>query len=121
MDGLRKVPQNIPNQNLIKENLDKPLSSIPDPFGKFKSFSDHNNNMLIEFLNGFDFQFEFKSATKEYKSGRFNEGLEAIFINHDKILNIILPTLGKDRRQTYSPFLPICKSTGNVLQVKLRN
>ena len=66
------------------------------------------------------FKFEFKSATKEYKSGSFNEGLEGNFINHDKILNIILPTLGKDRRQTYSPFLPICKSTGKVLQVKIK-
>ena len=120
MDGLRKVPQNIPNQNLIKENLEKPLSSIPDPFGKFKSFSEHNNNMLINFLNEFDFDFEFKSATEHYKSGNFNIGLEAIFENYEKIVNIILPTLGKDRRETYSPFLPICKSTGKVLQVKIK-
>ena len=104
MDGLRKVPENIPNQDLIKENLEKPLSSIPDPFGKFKSFSEHNNNMLINFLNEFDFDFEFKSATDYYKSGNFNTGLEAIFENYEKIVNIILPTLGKDRRETYSPF-----------------
>ncbi|MBD22846.1 MAG: lysine--tRNA ligase [Alphaproteobacteria bacterium] len=120
MDGLRKVPQNVPNQELIRENLDKPLSSIPDPFGKFESFSEHNNNMLINFLKGFNFEFEFKSATEQYKSGNFNKGLEAIFDNYDKILNIILPTLGKDRRLTYSPFLPICKSTGKVLQVQIK-
>ena len=109
MDGLRKVPQNIPNQDLIEKNLDKPLSSIPDPFGKFDSFSDYNNNKLIDFLNGFNFQFEFKSATEEYKSGNFNEGLEEIFKNYDNILNIILPTLGKERRQTYSPFYQFVK------------
>ena len=120
MDGLRKVPQNIPNQNLIKENLEKPLSSIPDPFGKFKSFSEHNNNKLIDFLKGFEFDFIFKSSTEQYKSGKFNEGLEAIFDNYEDICNVILPTLGKDRRETYSPFLPICKSSGKVLQVKVK-
>ena len=120
MDGLRKVPKNIPNQDLISQNLDKPLSSVPDPFDKFKSFSDYNNNMLIDFLRRFDFEFEFKSATEQYKSGNFNSGLEAIFDNYEKILNVILPTLGKDRRKTYSPFLPICNSTGKVLQVTVK-
>ena len=120
MDGLRKVPHNIPNKELIEKNLEKPLSSIPDPFGKFKSFSDHNNNMLVDFLKDFNFDFEFKSSTEHYKAGDFNNGLEAIFDNYEKILTIILPTLGKDRRQTYSPFLPICKSTGKVLQVKIK-
>ena len=95
MDGLRKVPQNIPNQDLIKENLEKPLSSIPDPFGKFKSFSDHNNNKLIDFLKSFEFDFVFKSATEQYQSGDFNQGLEAIFDNYEKILNVIIPTLEK--------------------------
>ena len=120
MDGLRKVPQNIPNQDLIKENLEKPLSSIPDPFGKFKSFSDHNNTKLIDFLKSFEFDFVFKSATEQYQSGNFNQGLEAIFDNYEKICNVIIPTLGKDRRETYSPFFPICKSTGKVLQVKVK-
>ena len=119
MDGLRKVPDNVPNKELIEKNLEKPLSSIPDPFDKFSSFSEHNNNKLKEFLDSFDFQYEFKSATENYKTGIFNNGLEAIFDNYDKILDIILPTLGKERRETYSPFLPICKTTGKVLQVKV--
>ena len=120
MDGLRKVPDNVPNKNLIEKNLDKPLSSIPDPFEKFSSFSEHNNNKLREFLDSFNFKYEFKSATNHYKAGIFNDGLEAIFDNYDKILDIILPTLGKERRGTYSPFLPICKTTGKVLQAKVK-
>ena len=79
MDSLRKVPDNIPNKAIIKENLDKPLSSIPDPFNKFSSFSEYNNNKLQEFLNSFEFEYEFKSATNYYKNSKFNEGLEAIF------------------------------------------
>ncbi|MBS91604.1 MAG: lysine--tRNA ligase [Rickettsiales bacterium] len=119
MDGLRKVPENIPNKDLIKDNLEKPLSSIPDPFQEFKSFAEHNNNKLINFLNDFNFEYEFKSATDHYKNGFFNNGLQAIFENYEKVLNVILPTLGKERRETYSPFLPICKETGKVLQVKV--
>ena len=121
MDGLRKVPQNIPNTEIIHEHLDKPLSSIPDPFEKFESFSEHNNNKLIKFLEKFKFDFEFKSSTKLYKNGKFNKGLEAIFDNYDKITNVILPTLGKQRKETYSPFMPICKTSGKVLQVKVKN
>lgn len=119
MDGLRKVPQNIPNQEIVEKNLDKPLSSIPDPFEKFDSFSQHNNEKLKEFLKNFNFEFEFKSSTDHYKKGIFNSGLEAIFENYDQILNIILPTLGKERKKTYSPFLPICQKSGKVLQVKI--
>ena len=121
MDGLRKVPLNIPNKEMISKHLEKPLSSIPDPFEKFESFSKHNNNKLVEFLKRFNFDFEFKSSTENYKSGKFNDGLVSIFDNYDKILNIILPTLGKERRKTYSPFLPICKSSGRVLQVRIDN
>ena len=119
MDGLRKVPQNIPNQDLIKENLEKPLSSIPDPFEKFKCFSDHNNNKLVSFLKKFDFEFEFKSSTEHYKSGYFNEGLNSVLENYEKILEVILPTLGNERKETYSPFLPICINSGKVLQVRI--
>ncbi len=119
MDGLRKIPENIPNKELIKKNLEKPLSSIPDPFEKFQSFAEHNNQKLIKFLNGFNFEYEFKSATEHYQKGIFNDGLQAIFENYEKILNVILPTLGKERRKTYSPFLPICKDTGKVMQVKV--
>ncbi len=121
MDGLRKVPLNIPNKSLMEDNLDKPLSSVPDPFEKFESFSENNNSRLKEFLNKFDFKYEFKSSTQHYKTGLFNEGLEGIFDNYDKIINIILPTLGNERRKTYSPFLPICKTSGKVLQVKIEN
>ena len=119
MDGLRKVPKNVPNQDLIKQHLEKPLSSIPDPFQEFASFSEHNNNKLISFLKKFNFDFEFKSATHHYKNGIFNEGLDSVLLNYEKILNVILPTLGKERRETYSPFLPICQQTGKVLQVKI--
>ncbi len=116
MDGLRKVPLNIPNKPMVEEHLDKPLSSIPDPFEKYLSFAEHNNQKLIDFLKKFSFDFEFKSSTKHYKAGEFNSGLEFIFDNYEKILNIMLPTLGNERRKTYSPFLPICKTTGKVLQ-----
>ena len=117
MDGLRKVPLNIPNQDMVKCHLEKPLTSIPDPYNEFNSFAEYNNNKLKKFLDNFEFEFEFKSSTSHYKNGDFNSGLEAVFDNYDKILNIILPTLGSERRKTYSPFLPICKSSGKVLQV----
>ena len=104
MDGLRKVPLNIPNKEMISKHLEKPLSSIPDPFEKFESFSKHNNNKLVEFLERFNFDFEFKSATENYKSGKFNEGLVSIFDNYDKILNIILPTLGKEKTKNLLTF-----------------
>ena len=119
MDGLRKVPQNIPNKDVINNHLEKPLSAIPDPFDKFPSFAAHNNNKLKEFLRGFHFDFEFKSSTEHYKNGIFNPGLDAIFNNYEKIMNVILPTLGSERKKTYSPFLPICKASGRVLQVKI--
>ena len=98
MDGLRKVPQNIPNSEIIEEHLEKPLSSIPDPFEEFESFSAYNNNKLVKFLENFKFDFEFKSSTQLYKNGNFNEGLEAIFDNYDKVMNVILPTLGKRKK-----------------------
>ena len=119
MDGLRKVPLNIPNKKIIGKHLEKPLSSIPDPFEKYSSFAEHNNMKLKDFLEHFNFEFEFKSSTDHYKNGKFNSGLEAIFDNYEKVLNIILPTLGNERRETYSPFLPVCKTTGKVLQVKI--
>ena len=119
MDGLRKVPENIPKKHLIEEHINKPLSDIPDPFNEFESFSQHNNFKLKQFLNRFGFKYDFQSSTKLYKSGYFNEGLSDVLNNYEKIRNIILPTLGKERRSTYSPFLPICCKTGKVLQVKI--
>ena len=119
MDGLRKVPENIPNDEILKKNLGKPLTSIPDPFGKFNSFGEHNNEMLKEFLNKFNFKFTFKSSTEIYKSGAFNNSLFRVLEKYEDIMNIILPTLREERRKTYCPFLPICKKTGKVLEIPM--
>jgi len=117
MDGLRKVPDNVPNQELLTVNLHKPLTQVPDPFNKYNSFGEHNNEMLKNFLNSFNFRYNFKSSTSLYKSGYFNPTLQIILENYDGVMNIILPTLGKDRQRTYSPFLPICPETGHVLEI----
>ncbi len=119
MDGLRKVPENIPNDKILHENLGKPLSSIPDPFQKYKSFSDHNNTMLKNFLNKFKFNYEFKSSTENYKKGVFNDSLKRVMEKYDLIMEIILPTLRQERRKTYCPFLPICPETGKVLEIPM--
>ena len=119
MDGLRKIPENIPKQELLKKNLHKPLTDVPDPFDKFKSFGQHNNEMLKKFLNKFNFKYLFKSSTELYKSGYFNETLKLILKNYNEIMNIIVPTLCKERQKTYSPFLPICPDTGTVLEIPI--
>ena len=119
MDGLRKVPDNIPNDIVLKENLGKPLTDIPDPFGKYKSFGEHNNEMLREFLKKFNFTFTFKSSTINYKDGTFNNSLIRVMEKYNEIMNIILPTLRNERRKTYCPFLPICPETGKVLEFPL--
>ena len=117
MDGLRKVPENIPNDKILHDNLGKPLTDIPDPFKKFKSFGEHNNKMLIEFLKKFNFTFAFKSSTQNYKNGTFNNSIIRVLEKFDDIMNIILPTLRSERRKTYCPFLPICPETGKVLEI----
>jgi lysyl-tRNA synthetase class 1 len=119
MDGLRKVPENISNDKVLKENLGKPLTNIPDPFGKYKSFGEHNNEMLKEFLKKFNFNFTFKSSTENYKKGVFNNSLIRVLEKYEEIMNIILPTLRDERKKTYCPFLPICPDTGKVLQIPL--
>ena len=119
MDGLRKVPDNIPNKEILEKNLHKPLTSVPDPFKKYKSFGEHNNEMLKQFLNEFNFNYTFKSSTEIYKKGLFNEALLLVLEKYDEIKNIILPTLGKERKKTYSPFLPICADSGKVLEVPI--
>jgi lysyl-tRNA synthetase class 1 len=121
MDGLRKVPENIPNEEILKKNLGKPLTSIPDPFGKFNSFAEHNNTMLKKFLKKFNFEFSFKSSTENYKNGTFNESLKRVAEKYDEIMNIILPTLRSERRKTYCPFLPLCPETGKVLEIPMLN
>lgn len=117
MDGLRKVPDNIPNKELIAAHLNKPLTRVPDPFGTHPSFGEHNNARLRAFLDGFGFQYEFQSSTDWYKSGRFDQALLGILRRYDEVMALMLPTLGEERKATYSPFLPISPTTGRVLQV----
>lgn len=117
MDGLRKVPTNVPNQDELALDLNLPLTKVRDPFGTHESFGAHNNAKLREFLDGFGFQYEFASSTEYYKSGRFDEMLLRALERFDKIQEIMLPTLGEERRATYSPFLPVSPKTGHVLQV----
>jgi len=119
MDGLRKIPDNVPNKEILEKNLHKPLTSIPDPFKKFTSFGEHNNEMLKNFLNKFKFNYTFKSSTDTYKKGLFNNALLLVLEKYEQIIEIILPTLGKERQKTYSPFLPICPETGKVLEVPI--
>jgi len=117
MDGLRKIPDNVPNRELLQKNLHKPLTEVPDPFEKYNSFGEHNNELLKIFLDKFKFKYSFKSSTSLYKSGFFNSTLQLILENYQEIMNIIIPTLGKERQKTYSPFLPICPETGIVLEI----
>ena len=119
MDGLRKVPDNVPNQDMLREHLGKPLTAIPDPFGKYESFAHHNNAMLRAFLDRFGFEYEFLSATECYRAGRFNETLKQVLLHYQDIMDIMLPTLGKERQATYSPVLPVSPSSGRVLQVPM--
>ena len=120
MDGLRKVPDNVPNKELLAANLGKPLSRIPSPFSnEHESFAAHNNAKLREFLDQFGFDYEFVSSSDRYNSGAFDEALRGVLRNFDAILDIMLPTLGEERRQTYSPVMPVSPTTGVVLQVPI--
>ncbi len=120
MDGLRKVPDNVPNPDLLADALGKPLTAVPDPFGTHDSFAHHNNTLLRQFLDRFGFDYQFLSATDCYRSGRFDDTLRAVLRHFDDILGVMLPTLREERRQTYSPVLPLSPSTGRVLQVPVR-
>ena len=117
MDGLRKVPDNVPNQAMLADYLGHPLTKVPDPFGKFESFAHHNNAMLREFLDRFGFDYEFASSTDYYTSGKFDDALRAVLRHYDAIMGVMLPTLRAERQATYSPVLPISPRTGIVLQV----
>lgn len=117
MDGLRKVPDNVPNGAMLAEHLGKPLTRIPDPFGKFDSFAAHNNAMLRAFLDRYGFDYEFASSTDYYTSGRFDDALKGVLRHYQGIMDVMLPTLRSERRATYSPILPISPVTGVVLQV----
>jgi lysyl-tRNA synthetase class 1 len=118
-DGMRKVPDNIPNPQDYLQYIGLPLTAIPDPFGMHESYGAHMNARLRSFLDNFGFEYEFKSATESYKSGEYNEYLLKVLQNYEKIMSIMLPTLREERSKTYSPFLPICPETGHVLQVPI--
>jgi len=117
MDGLRKVPDNVPNREMLAQHLGKPLTRIPDPFNKFESFAHHNNAMLRNFLDRFGFEYEFASSTDYYTSGRFDAALLHMLRNFDAVQKIMLPSLREERAATYSPFLPVHPKTGVVMQV----
>ncbi|GAC1572848.1 MAG: lysine--tRNA ligase [Sphingomicrobium sp.] len=117
MDGLRKVPDNIPNAALLADSLGKPLTQVPDPFGTHESFAHHNNAILRSFLDRFGFDYEFVSSTEEYAAGHFDDAIRQVLRQWDAILGVMLPTLREERRQTYSPVLPLSPTTGRVLQV----
>ena len=117
MDGLRKVPDGVPNPKMLKEDLHLPLTKVRDPFGTHDSFGAHNNARLRAFLDGFGFDYEFMSSSEQYRSGRFDATLLRMLERYDAVMAIMLPTLGEERRATYSPFLPISPVTGHVLQV----
>lgn len=119
MDGLRKVPDNVPDRERLAASLNMPLTAVPDPFGTHESFAHHNNARLQTFLDRFGFEYEFFSATECYRSGMMDATLLKMLAVYDQVMDIILPTLGPDRCATYSPFLPVCPRTGRVLQVPM--
>jgi len=119
MDGLRKVPDNVPNRELLAQHLNKPLTKVPDPFGTHGSFGEHNNARLRSFLDTFGFDYEFMSSTDCYRSGKFDAALLTMLERFDQVMEIMLPSLREERAQTYSPFLPISPRTGHVLQVPI--
>ncbi|MGF7168705.1 lysyl-tRNA synthetase class 1 [Sphingobium xanthum] len=117
MDGLRKVPDNVPNQEMLAQHLGKPLTQVPDPFEKYESFAHHNNAMLCAFLDRYGFDYEFVSSTEMYRGGQFDEALKGVLRAYQAIMDIMLPTLRKERQLTYSPVLPVSPKSGIVLQV----
>lgn len=119
MDALRKVPDNIPNAAMLAAHLGQPLSSIPDPFGRYESFAHYNNAMLRKFLDRFNFDYEFVASSERYNSGAFDDALRNVLRYHGAIMAIMLPTLREERRRTYSPVLPISTASGHVLQVPI--
>ncbi|MFN3389604.1 MAG: lysine--tRNA ligase [Allosphingosinicella sp.] len=118
MDGMRKVPPGVPHQDMMHAHLDQPLSRVPDPYGcGHASYADHNNNLLRQFLDRFGFDYEFLASSECYNGGRFDEALRQVLCKYDDIMGVMLPTLREERRQTYSPVLPISRVNGKVLQV----
>lgn len=121
MDGMRKIPINVPNPEILEANMGKPLTDVPDPFGEHESFAHQNNARLRAFLDRFGFNYEFASSTDYYKSGKFDDMLKLCVEKYDAIMGVMLPTLGAERQVTYSPFLPISPTTGRVLYVPMKS
>ena len=122
MDGMRKIPENVPDRKALEPYLQMPLTRVPNPFGgTYESFGHHNNAMLRRFLDAYSFDYEFASATDYYASGRFDETLIKALEKYDEIMAVMLPTLGEERQATYSPFLPISPKSGRVLYVPVKN
>jgi len=119
MDGLRKVPDNVPNPEMVRTHLGLPLTAIPDPFGTHESFGHHMNARLRAFLDTFGFEYEFQSSSANYRAGKYDAALLDVLRHYDDVMAVMLPTLGPERRATYSPFLPLCPKTGRVLQVPI--
>ncbi|MEK9717634.1 MAG: lysine--tRNA ligase [Candidatus Puniceispirillum sp.] len=119
MDGFRKIPDNVPNHDMLKDYLNMPLTKVKDPFGTAPSFGEHNNLRLQAFLDSFGFDYEFMSSTSCYQAGVFDAALRRVLEKYDAIMDIMLPTLGPERQATYSPFFPICPDSGKVLQAKV--
>ena len=121
VDGMRKVPENVPNPDQLREHLQRPLTSVPDPFGEYDSFGAHNNAMLRRFLDTFGFQYDFISATEFYRSGQFDTVLLRAAERYDDVMAVMLASLREERQQTYSCFLPIHPETGRVLYVPMKH
>jgi len=119
MDGLREVPTNVPNREMLKPHLGKPLTAIPDPFGEDRSFAHHMNRKLREFLDSFGFQYRFASSTEQYCSGAFNEGLKKVMDNYVAITEMFTATIAEDKRASWSPFFPVCEQCGRVYSTKV--
>ncbi len=121
LDGMRKVPGNVPNPEMLQEHLHRPLTVVPDPFGEYESFGHHNNAMLRRFLDTFGFEYEFISAREFYRTGQFDEILLRCAERYDDLMKIMLKSLREERQQTYSIFLPIHPETGRVLYVPMKH
>ncbi len=121
VDGMRKVPENVPNQDMLRQHMQLPLTSVPDPYGEYPSFGHHNNAMLRRFLDTFGFEYEFISATEFYKSGRFDDTLRLVAERYDAIMKIMLASLRDERQQTYSCFLPLHPESGRVMYVPMKH
>jgi len=119
MDGLREVPKNLPNPDMLKTHLGKPLTSIPDPFGEEKSFAHYMNRKLREFLDSFGFRYEFASSTEKYSSGAFDDGLRRVMENYEAISDLFKATIGEEKRAGWSPFFPVCESCGRIYTTRV--